>query len=294
MSSTETMIASIDTPTTRVEVNDALWERPAEATSSYEEPLISMCLFPPGYRAEGRYLTGSQRSLSPLGRVIFVPHNIEFHGRGTGGPLRYVRCIFNRAHFEQTIDALPGFTHQQLSRCLNVQSALIPTLLSRLMREAMQPSLVSTALAETLGNAILIEWCHSVLSIDTDVARSAKLLPRHLKIIEEYLANLNGEAPSVSVLAKSCGLSERYFAKLFREHTGQPIGQYLHAVQIQRAQEFLLGTDLPLKEVAHRLGYCNPSNFSSAFRAATGQPPGVYRMTHRTTVPRKRITLPMA
>ena len=75
--------------------------------------------------------------------------------------------------------------------------------------------------------------------------------------------------------------SQRYFAKLFRAQTNQSIGQYLKSAQILKAQTYLLQTELPLKEIAHRLGFSSPSHFSDAFRSATGETPGHFRSVNR-------------
>jgi AraC-like DNA-binding protein len=51
----------------------------------------------------------------------------------------------------------------------------------------------------------------------------------------------------------------------------------LKSAQISKARDFLLQTELPLKEIAYQLGFRRPSNFSDAFRAATGETPGRFR-----------------
>jgi len=129
---------------------------------------------------------------------------------------------------------------------------------------------------------MLVEWSHAVLSREPREERG-RLLPRHFRIIDDYLAALTHEAPSVCALCEACGFSERYFAKLFREQTQQSIGRYLKSVQISKAQDYLLQTDLPLKEIAYRLGFRRPSNFCDAFRAATGETPGGFRSANRTS-----------
>jgi AraC family transcriptional regulator len=48
-------------------------------------------------------------------------------------------------------------------------------------------------------------------------------------------------------------------------------------VQITKAKTYLLETNLPLKEIAYRLGFSSAANFSSAFRLATGSSPGQFR-----------------
>jgi len=97
------------------------------------------------------------------------------------------------------------------------------------------------------------------------------------KSIEEYVENLEYGSPSVSALAALCQLSESHFCRLFRAETGESVGRYLRSVQIRRARNLLLETDLPLKEIAFRLGFSSPGNFSAAFRAAVDCPPGTFR-----------------
>jgi AraC family transcriptional regulator len=86
-----------------------------------------------------------------------------------------------------------------------------------------------------------------------------------------------------------CGFSERYFAKLFREQNKQSIGQYVRTAQIAKAQSYLTETELPLKEIAARLGFSAASNFSVAFRTVTGVTPGYFRR-HNHPITQIRLT----
>jgi AraC family transcriptional regulator len=43
-----------------------------------------------------------------------------------------------------------------------------------------------------------------------------------------------------------------------------------------------------LKEIAYRLGFSTPANFSDAFRAATGETPGRFRAANRTPATGRR------
>src|SRR5882757_1562186 len=137
-------------------------------------------------------------------------------GRGTSGKMRVVSCSFNRAYCEHVVGSLDALSAQQLRSCLDVQSPLLPALFSRLMTEALHPGFVSEALVDALGQAMLVEWSHAVLAREPREERG-RLLPRHFRIIDDYLAGLTHAAPSVCALAEACGFSERYFAKLFRE-----------------------------------------------------------------------------
>lgn len=273
-------IAVLKTPTTCVEVSDGYWTEPTEVISTLRRPMICLLMFGTGYSAEGAFLDGTARQLCRVGRVIFAPPDRELLGRGPPGMMRVVACSFERSYCDRVVGSLDSLSKAQLLSCLDVRSTLLPALLTRLMTEALHPGFVSAALVESVGQAMLVEWSHTVLSQEAGNER-ARLTARHFRIIEEYLAALTGEAPSVCALARACGFSERYFAKLFRAQTNQSIGQYLKSAQILKAQTYLLQTELPLKEIAHRLGFSSPSNFSDAFRSATGETPGHFRSANR-------------
>jgi AraC family transcriptional regulator len=276
-------IATLETSMTRLMVSDGQWNQPTEVTSKIDTPTMSLLIYGRGYCAEGAFLDGSPRNLCKVGRVIFTPHDREVLGRGTSGKMRVVSCSFDRAYCARVVGSLDALSNAQLRSCLDVRSALLPALFTRLMTEALHPGFVSEAVVDSLGQAMLVELSHVVLSREPHQGRG-RLLPRHFRIIDDYLAALTHEAPSVSAIARACGLSERYFAKLFREQTHQSIGRYLKSVQISKARDYLLHTDLPLKEIAYRLGFRQPSNFSDAFRAATGETPGRFRTANRTSL----------
>ena len=282
-------IAALQTPTTRVEVSEACWARPVEVVSKLDRPTMCLLVSSPGYLAEGAFLDAQSQRISKVGQVIFTPPDREVLGRGTPGTMRVVACSFERSYCENIVGPLGALSSSQLRNCLNVQSPLLPALLRRLMTEALHPGFVSDAVLESVGQAMLVEWSHVVLSEEAEQARG-RLMPRHLEIIDDYLEALTGRAPSVAAIARACGFSERYFSKLFREHTGQSIGQYLKAAQISKAQSYLLQTDLPLKEIAHRLGFRRPSNFSDAFRASTGETPGRFRSLNCATRGPQRVS----
>jgi AraC family transcriptional regulator len=275
-------VASIKTPTSTVEVLRGDWPRPVELTWHDPHAVVTLLFRPSDYEIEGSYPDGgATRRLDRIGNVFFVPPNAELYGWGTGGEVKAVRCLFEPEFYERTIGKAGKFTAIQLRRSLDLRGTLLPTLLTRLMEEALTPGFASVALAESLGTAVLIECERLVMEAVEDRPRKGALTARQHKIIEEYVANLDYEAPSVSALAALCGLSERYFRQLFRSEMGQSVGHYLKAVQIGRAQHYLLNTDLALKEIAFHLGFANAANFSAAFRAAYHLPPLAFKRQYK-------------
>jgi AraC-like DNA-binding protein len=89
----------------------------------------------------------------------------------------------------------------------------------------------------------------------------------------------NYENPGVSLeqAAQAAALSKFYFTRFFREQTGQTFHAYLSQVRINRAEEYLTGSDLPVTEIAYLCGFASLKTFNRLFKALTGVCPSAYR-----------------
>ena len=130
-------IATLKTPTTCVEVSDGHWTQSTEVISTVHRPMICLLMFGTGYSAEGAFLDGPVRELCRVGRVIFAPPDRELLGRGPAGMMRVVSCSFDRSYCDSVVGSLDALSKAQLLSCLDVRSALLPALLTRLMTEAL-------------------------------------------------------------------------------------------------------------------------------------------------------------
>ena len=272
--------ASVHTDTTHVEVSDLDWVAPATLrfTSNrvgFSFLVSSSTSIQYGY-ADERQL----RSSTGVGSILFILPGREIVAQIAPGRLSAVTCSFDTSYAENIIGPLDQLSCTQLHNALDLRSSLMSSLLLRLRQEALYPGPISQAVAESFGHAMLTECAHWLKAQDNSAGIAGPLTARELQIIEQYLAVLTGKAPSVADLASACGFSERYFAKLFRELTGIPISQYIKAVQVAKAKALLMETDLPLKEIAFRLGYSTPANFAASFRATTGATPGQFRKSN--------------
>src|SRR6185436_13242564 len=133
-------------------------------------------------------------------------------------------------HSDSVVGSLAHLSRSQLMGCLDVRSSLLPAMLLRLTNEALRPGFVSASVVDSLGRAMLVECAQRLFAQDSrPTAPRGRLTARHFAIIEEYVAGLSGESPSAAALAAACGFSASHFARLFRKHTQQSIGQYLKA-----------------------------------------------------------------
>lgn len=67
------------------------------------------------------------------------------------------------------------------------------------------------------------------------------------------------------------------FRKIFKKHTALSPGQFIIQRRIDRACEWLLASELSVREIGDRLGYPSPYEFSHQFKKITGSSPREYR-----------------
>jgi len=81
---------------------------------------------------------------------------------------------------------------------------------------------------------------------------------------------------TVSLLARTAGMSRSAFFERFTNTVGLPPMEYLLAWRMAVAKDLLRRKDVNLDEVAEHVGYGSASTFSTAFSRHVGRPPGRY------------------
>jgi len=76
-------------------------------------------------------------------------------------------------------------------------------------------------------------------------------------------------------------MGENYVSALFKKKTGRTLIHYLHQVRVDKATEYLLHTELPVHEIALRVGFVNDNYFIKIFKRLTGLTPSKYRQQHK-------------
>lgn len=97
--------------------------------------------------------------------------------------------------------------------------------------------------------------------------------------ILEYLQNHYCEDLDNRTLGRIFNYHPNYVNQLFSEHTGMSVHQYLLKTRIRQALELLQTTELPINEIAARVGFKNSSYFSQYFKKSTGYTPGAFRIS---------------
>ncbi|MFF4340915.1 GlxA family transcriptional regulator [Kitasatospora sp. NPDC001540] len=86
---------------------------------------------------------------------------------------------------------------------------------------------------------------------------------------------------SASALAARMCLSERHFARVFRQETGTTPAAYVEAARLEAARRLLEGTDEPLERVAAASGLGSVETLHRTVRRRLGTTPAAYRKRFR-------------
>jgi YesN/AraC family two-component response regulator len=85
---------------------------------------------------------------------------------------------------------------------------------------------------------------------------------------------------NIDLIADQFGYTASYFAKIFKDVTGEFINDVIRECRISQAKNLLTGTRLSIAEVAVMSGYNNTNYFFYAFKKSTGLTPSAYRSSH--------------
>lgn len=82
-------------------------------------------------------------------------------------------------------------------------------------------------------------------------------------------------------IANVSSRSKYYLIKQFDEHLNTTPMQFLTQTRIKHAVELLLHTNLPIKEIAVKVGFSNDNYFNKVFRKQVGKSAGAFRKCKR-------------
>ncbi len=97
-----------------------------------------------------------------------------------------------------------------------------------------------------------------------------------LKYIDEHYSEKIG----LGELAAKSFYNPSYFSRIFKKVTGMTLIDYITNIRINKACELLLATELPVSEIAMRVGCNNNSAFYESFKKIKGVTPSQYKKQH--------------
>ncbi len=152
----------------------------------------------------------------------------------------------------------------------------IETLAGLLVDEIANPSR-HAVYAESLAGSIVT----ALLDIphERDGASSGRLTQAQLNKLEARVDACRDARLTIAEMAETVGLSESWFANVFKQTTGKTPLQWQLAKRIELVKGLLMQRDLALAEIAAHLGFADQAHLTKAFKQVVGDTPAAWRRT---------------
>lgn len=104
--------------------------------------------------------------------------------------------------------------------------------------------------------------------------------PGHSAPLRKAISTIRAHATdgiSLEQAARAAGLSRSYFSRIFSKEVGMSFSEFHARVRVETAARLLVSSELPLAQIAERVGFTDQSYFTRVFKRVTGTTPGDYR-----------------
>lgn len=125
---------------------------------------------------------------------------------------------------------------------------------------------------------LLGEFASSFSKFITSETKSSGQISKLKNVLSFMHKNYNRHI-TLDELARTAGMSPKYFCKVFKELTDKTPVEYLNYYRIESACEMLTLTDETITEVAMNCGFNDMSYFSKTFSKFKGISPNKFRQT---------------
>ncbi len=244
--------------------------------------LVSFLLRPPGRlfcRLEGRPVRGGRPR---IGDVTVIPAGRSHWGAWDGHAeflLVYLAPdILARAVHDDGLDA----ERFDLEYCFQGHDAEMASLVLSLRSLLSSPGSEDRLYVDTLGVQLAVHLLRAYGTAPLRLRAYRHGLSRaQMRVVLDYLNAHLDRNIQLAELADLVELSQFHFLRLFRAACGKTPHQYLVERRVEVAKSILLRENVPLAEVAYRVGFADQSHLTRHFRRIIGAPPGQLRRERR-------------
>lgn len=224
--------------------------------------------------------SGGKRVLSSTrpGSVTLIPAGQEDHWN-IHGSLDAIHLYVSPSRLAAVAEASDLPLAPDLINRTGFADPIGSQLLSLIAAELDTPGVLDALYAEQLSTLICTHLlrAHSAAGDRSPPVLHGGLTPRQLNRVLDMMTERLGEDLPLGVMAEAVGLSPYHFLRAFRQATGTTPHRRLVEMRIDRATELLLGTGLPLAELALDCGFASQSHLCSWFRRLKGTTPARIR-----------------
>ena len=229
--------------------SDPPWDMPVTKLSAYHDGL-----------------RGARLSRSETGVLEFALHA---DGSAQGRDIRISAADLERVPQKEPMDPA--------EQGAGLISAVVDLL--RLANRALSRNRDQTQQCIERAIALLKEKCDAIAAgkLVGDSSRRPSLAPWQINRVASFIDSNLASTIRIRDLAAVTRLSASYFSRAFRSVIGEPPYAYVMRRRVERAQEIMLRTDMPLSQIALDCGLADQAHFTRLFRRVVGVSPGAWR-----------------
>ncbi len=130
---------------------------------------------------------------------------------------------------------------------------------------------------ETAWLRLILGELHRLFPNSTLDGREGTLVHRALSYIETHAL----QKISLVDVAEAVHCSPAHLASVMKQQTGQTIGDWISAIRVSAAANWLIHSDLSVEQIAESVGWADRTHFTRQFKKAYGQTPAAFRDHNR-------------
>lgn len=207
------------------------------------------------------------------------PNNIIMTACNT--PISFTRVSKTWSFFYIIISGTHAKAYYNLVRSSNCQYTVNP--LSQLLDYFIEINALDFQrnFAANLRASLLIhKILYDLYEISDSVLQSKSITPVQETIVNtaiKYIQNNYKYDLDIDTICSEISFSKYYFCKIFKEHTGVTIHQYVNEYRVTKSKELLTYSKLSINAIATSVGFKNTLTFSRCFERSMNMTPSEYR-----------------
>lgn len=196
--------------------------------------------------------------------------------------------FFPKPHGFKSIDSR-GMDEHEIATLFTNNNAILPLqfevqsiertfLLANQVLDVAKNQYFTTFSIDYLLTSLLIELSEDYYQTIAGVSVSEE--EQRINGIKEWIRSNLSETLKVNDVADAFELNPHYLVRIFKNQTGLTVIQYINQLKLREAQELLLRTNLPIKQVASMSFYPDEKRFMKTFKAQLLLTPSEFRRAY--------------
>lgn len=235
------------------------------------------------------HVNGTVLETNP-GDILFIPSN-SLHSLIPGGNSGYDALVIGDPLIDKLRHHMPTpqisihindfllssymVLHPNSDIHVQVESSLLAIFSALREENPFQEDIIITEILRIFTQGSRFQWQQKGANDSTLPMLSAQT--ELVKDVINYLESHYHEKITIKDISNRLSISEQYFSRLFKSHTGKTFVDYLTCFRLEQASTLLLTTSLPITRIPEMTGFCNPNYFSRVYKNHYGFPPSKAR-----------------